>query len=81
MLLHTTHNTEIALKIASKWLKTAYPTATLPVPPTSNQRTASIRMTNLSNIVYLRKLSCNSLLGDGIRQMRKRKYYKRLIFF
>ena len=64
---HTTSNAEIAVNIASKLLNTAYPTATLPVPPTSNQRTASIRMANRSNIVYLRKLSCNSLLGDGIR--------------
>ena len=66
---YNTINIEIALRIASKWLKTAYPTATLPVPPTSNQRTASICMANRSNIVYLRKLSCNSLLGDGIRSI------------
>ena len=45
---YTTINAEITLKIASKWLKIAYPTATLPVPPTSNQRAASIRMANRS---------------------------------
>ena len=66
-IYYNTMNAEIAVRIASKWLKIAYATATLPVPPTSNQRTASIRMANCSNMVYLRKLSCNSLLGDGIR--------------
>ena len=64
---YTTINAEMAVKIASRWLKTTYPIATLPVPPTNNQRTASIRIASCSNIVYLRKLSCNSLLGDGMR--------------